>query len=45
MTTPPSRESAFTDPANEPVLLDIEEHGDALEDPEYRALLGLPPLP
>lgn len=35
MSTPPS---GFDD---QPVLVDVDEHGDALDDPEYRDLLGL----
>ncbi|MFD0889157.1 hypothetical protein ACFQ08_31880 [Streptosporangium algeriense] len=27
--------------SDEPELLDVAEHGDALDDPEYRELLGL----
>lgn len=33
--------SPLTDPANEPELIDVAEHGDAMDDPEYRRLLGL----
>ncbi|WP_431892670.1 hypothetical protein [Micromonospora haikouensis] len=30
---------------DDPELRDVAEQGDALDDPEYRALLGLPPRP
>jgi len=41
MTEP--RQSALTDPADEPLFLDVAQHGDAFDDPGYRALLGLDP--
>lgn len=36
--------SPLTDPDNEPELLDVAEHGDAMDDPQYRRLLGLDEL-
>ena len=43
MTTPlpEDDQSALTSPHDQPDLRDIEVHGDVLDDPEYRKLLGL----
>ena len=42
MTTPrPAGQSALTDPGEQPRFLDIAEHGDCRDDPEWRAMLGL----
>jgi hypothetical protein len=34
-------QSALTDPRDVPVLVDVEIQGDAFDDPDYRALLGI----